>query len=192
MIIAFTVSQSIQAQSKSIVSIASGNEDFSTLVTALKAADLVKALQGDGPFTVFAPTNDAFAKIDSKTLNSLLEPQNKAKLTSILTYHVIPGKLTASNVVNALKKGNGKTEVKTLAGSKITVLQKDGKIWLQDANGNYSEIVSTDIQEQTIQTLQNLEGVLKVAGATFKNVVNMWSKKMCSNDCYNIVFVSFV
>lgn len=145
MIIAFTVSQSIQAQSKSIVSIASGNEDFSTLVTALKAADLVKALQGDGPFTVFAPTNDAFAKIDSKALNSLLEPQNKAKLTSILTYHVIPGKLTASNVVNALKKGNGKTEVKTLAGSKITVLQKDGKIWLQDANGNYSEIVSTDI-----------------------------------------------
>ena len=122
MIIAFTVSQSIQAQSKSIVSIASGNEDFSTLVTALKAADLVKALQGDGPFTVFAPTNDAFAKIDSKALNSLLEPQNKAKLTSILTYHVIPGKLTASNVVNALKKGNGKTEVKTLAGSKITVL----------------------------------------------------------------------
>ena len=145
MLVAFTVSQSIQAQSKSIVSIASGNEDFSTLVTALKAADLVKALQGDGPFTVFAPTNDAFAKIDSKTLNSLLEPQNKAKLTSILTYHVIPGKLTASNVVNALKKGNGKTEVKTLAGSKITVLQKDGKIWLQDANGNYSEIVSTDI-----------------------------------------------
>ncbi len=145
MITAFLATNNALAQQKSIVDIAVGTNDFSTLVTALKAADLVQALQGDGPFTVFAPTNDAFAKIDSKTLNSLLEPQNKGTLTSILTYHVIPGKLTANDVVNALKKGNGMTTVKTLNGSTLIVKQKDGKIWLKDANGNYSEIATTDV-----------------------------------------------
>ncbi|MCO4822840.1 MAG: fasciclin domain-containing protein, partial [Flavobacteriaceae bacterium] len=84
-------SQNINAQG-TIVEVAVGNENFSTLVTALKAADLVAALQGDGPFTVFAPTNDAFAKIDSKTLNSLLEEKNKKALANILTYHVVSGK----------------------------------------------------------------------------------------------------
>lgn len=130
---------------KSIVDIAVSNDDFSTLVTALKAADLVSALQGDGPFTVFAPTNSSFAKIDSKTLSSLLEPKNKSKLAGILTYHVVSGKLAAGDVVNALKKGKGKTEVTTLNGQKLKVVQKDGKIWLKDANGNYSQIVKTDV-----------------------------------------------
>ena len=133
------------AQKQSIVEIAAGNDNFSTLVTALKAADLVGALQGDGPFTVFAPTNDSFAKIDSNTLNSLLEPANKKALAGILTYHVVAGKLAAGDVVNALKKGKGKAEVTTLNGATLTVIQKDGKIWLKDQNGNYSEIVSTDI-----------------------------------------------
>lgn len=133
------------AQKQSIVEIAAGNDNFSTLVTALKAADLVGALQGDGPFTVFAPTNESFAQIDSKTLNSLLEPANKSALAGILTYHVVSGKLAASDVVDALKKGNGKAEVTTLNGAALTVVQKDGKIWLKDQNGNYSEIVSTDI-----------------------------------------------
>lgn len=139
------ISQSGIAQNKSIVEIAVGNENFSTLVTALKAADLVGALQGDGPFTVFAPTNDAFAKIDSKTLGSLLEPKNKSTLSSILTYHVVSGKLAASDVVAALKKGKGMVEVKTLSGAILTVVQKDGKIWLKDGNGNYSQITSTDV-----------------------------------------------
>ncbi|MGS2727113.1 fasciclin domain-containing protein [Psychroserpens sp. BH13MA-6] len=143
-IVALSVSQFATAQ-KSIVDIAVGNDDFSTLVTALKAADLVGALQGDGPFTVFAPTNDAFAKIDSATLNSLLEPKNKEALSNILTYHVVSGKLSASDVVAALKKGKGKVELKALNGQTLTVLQKDGKIWLKDQNGNYSEIVSTDV-----------------------------------------------
>ncbi len=133
------------AQKQSIVDIAVGNDNFSTLVTALKAADLVGALQGDGPFTVFAPTNDSFAKIDANTLNSLLEPANKKALAGILTYHVVAGKLAAGDVVNALKKGKGKAEVTTLNGATLTVIQKDGKIWLKDQNGNYSEIVSTDI-----------------------------------------------
>lgn len=144
-VIALAFSQMAIAQ-KSIVDIAVGNKDFSTLVTALKAADLVGALQGDGPFTVFAPTNSAFEKIDSKTLKSLLEPKNKKALTNILTYHVVPAKLMASDVVAALKKGNGKVEVKGLNGQVLTVMSKNGKIWLKDQNGNYSEIVATDVK----------------------------------------------
>ena len=143
-IMTITLSQQAVAQ-KTIVDVAVGNEDFSTLVTALKAADLVGALQGDGPFTVFAPTNSAFAKIDSKTLNSLLEEKNQKALANILTYHVIPGKLVASDVVAALKKGKGTVELKTLNGQVLTVMQKDDKIWLKDQNGNYSEIVATDV-----------------------------------------------
>jgi uncharacterized surface protein with fasciclin (FAS1) repeats len=130
---------------QTIVGVAVGNEDFSTLVAALTAADLVNALQADGPFTVFAPTNDAFAKIDSKTLNSLLEAKNQKALSNILTYHVISGKLTATDVVAALKEGNGSVELKALNGQVLTVMQKDDKIWLKDANGNYSEIVATDV-----------------------------------------------
>ena len=126
------LSQNATAQ-ETIVDVAVGNEDFSTLVTALKSAELVGALQGDGPFTVFAPTNDAFAKIDSKTLSSLLEVDNKKALANILTYHVISGKITASDVVDALKKGNGTVELKALNGQVLTVI------------GNYSEIVSTDV-----------------------------------------------
>lgn len=146
-LILFISVQSVTAQkaSKNIVETAVAVKDFSTLVTALKAAELVGALQGDGPFTVFAPTNDAFSKIDANTLNTLLKPENKAKLASILTYHVISGKLAAEDVVGALKKGNGKTEVTTLNGAKLKVMQKDGKIWLKDQNGNYSEIVKTDV-----------------------------------------------
>ena len=128
-----------------IVDVAVGNENFLTLVTALKAADLVSALQSDGPFTVFAPTNDAFSKIDSKTLGSLLEPANKAALANILTYHVVSGQLNASDVVKALTDGGGKVVLKALNNQSLTVMQKDGKIWLMDSKGNYSEIVATDV-----------------------------------------------
>ncbi len=145
MITAMVFGLTVQAQSKSIVDIAVGNKNFSTLVAALQAADLVDALNGDGPFTVFAPNNAAFGKIDSGTLNSLLEPKNKSALSGILTYHVVSGKLAATDVVSALKKGKGTVEVKTLSGVPLTVVEKDGKIWLKDANGNYSEIIKTDI-----------------------------------------------
>jgi len=138
------ISKNVIAQ-KTIVDVAVGNEDFSTLVTALKAADLVGALQGDGPFTVFAPTNDAFAKLDSNTLSSLLEAKNQKALANILTYHVISGKLTATDVVSALESGNGSVDLTALNGQAINVMQKDGKIWLKDLNGNYSEIVATDV-----------------------------------------------
>lgn len=143
-VLAFAISQHAFAQ-KTIVDVAVSNQDFSTLVTALKAADLVSALQGDGPFTVFAPTNDAFAKIDKATLNSLLEEKNKKALANILTYHVVSGKLKADDVSAALKKGKGTAEVEALNGQALTVVQKNGKIWLKDQKGNYSEIVATDV-----------------------------------------------
>ncbi|MCA0133698.1 fasciclin domain-containing protein [Winogradskyella alexanderae] len=143
--VALSFNQTATAQN-TIVDAAVSNENFSTLVAALKAADLVGALQGDGPFTVFAPTNDAFAKIDQDALANLLKPENKKALTNILTYHVIPANLMASDVVAALKKGNGKVEVKALNGTVLTVMQKDGKIWLKDQAGNYSEITATDVK----------------------------------------------
>ncbi len=131
--------------SNTIVDVAVSNKDFSTLVTTLKAADLVSALQGNGPFTVFAPTNAAFSKIDSKVLSSLLEEGNKTKLANILTYHVIANKLVATDVISALDKGNGSVVLTALNGEAITVMQKDEKIWLRDSNDNYSEITATDI-----------------------------------------------
>jgi uncharacterized surface protein with fasciclin (FAS1) repeats len=148
LILTITMTLAISKQTtaqETIVDVAVGNESFSTLVTALKAAELVGALQGDGPFTVFAPTNEAFAKIDSKTLSSLLEEKNKKALANILTYHVISGKIAAADVVAALKKGEGKVELKALNGQMLTVMEKDEKIWLKDSNGNYSEIIATDV-----------------------------------------------
>jgi len=144
MALTFVYPSNVTAQ-ETIVDVAVGNKNFSTLVTALKAANLVTALQGDGPFTVFAPTNDAFAKIDSETLSSLLEEKNQKALANILTYHVVPGKLTATDVVAALKKGNGAVDLKALNGQVISVMEKDGKIWLKDTNENYSEITATDV-----------------------------------------------
>jgi uncharacterized surface protein with fasciclin (FAS1) repeats len=138
MFLALSLSKNASAQG-TIVDVAVGNEDFSTLVTALTAADLVS------PFTVFAPTNEAFSKIDSKALANLLKEENKKALSNILTYHVVSGKLAATDVVAALKKGKGKVELKALNGQVLTVLQKDGKIWLRDANDNYSEITATDV-----------------------------------------------
>lgn len=140
-----TTKSNAQANSQDIVEIAASVDDFSTLVTALKAADLVGALQGDGPFTVFAPVNSGFAKIDANTLNALLQPENKEKLSAILTYHVVSGRITASDVVSALEKGNGKAELTTLNGQKVTAVKKDDGIFLMDANGNYSKITKTDV-----------------------------------------------
>lgn len=140
------VTQATRAQkAKDIVDIAVSVDDFSTLVTALKAADLVGALKGEGPFTVFAPVNSGFAKIDEAALNSLLEPANKEKLSAVLTYHVVSGKLAAADVAAALKSGNGKAELTTLQGGTLTAVSKNGGIYLKDANGNYSKIAKTDV-----------------------------------------------
>ena len=137
----FTISISAQT----IVDAAVSNKDFSTLVTALKAADLVGALSGEGPFTVFAPNNEAFAKIDAETLGNLLKPENVKALSNILTYHVVSGKLMASDVANALKSGYGKAKLTALNGQNITAKSKNGKIYLEDSQGNMSEIIATDV-----------------------------------------------
>ena len=134
---------SISAQT--IVDAAVSNKDFSTLVTALTAADLVGALSGEGPFTVFAPNNEAFAKIDAETLGNLLKPENVKALSNILTYHVVSGKLMASDVANALKSGYGKAKLTALNGQNITAKSKNGKIYLEDSQGNMSEIIATDV-----------------------------------------------
>ena len=131
--------------SQTVMSIIEDSPDHNTLESLINSAGLNATLSGTGTFTVFAPTNDAFAKIDAKTLGSLLEAGNKKALANILTYHVVPGKLAASDVVAALKKGNGSVELKALNGQVLTVMQKDGKIWLKDQNDNYSEIIATDV-----------------------------------------------
>ena len=136
---------SIGVYSQTIVEAAVSNKDFSTLVTALKAADLVGALSGEGPFTVFAPNNEAFSKIDPGTLGNLLKPENVKALSNILTYHVVSGKLMASDVASALKSGYGKVELTALNGQTITAISKDGKIYLEDSQGNMSEIIATDV-----------------------------------------------
>jgi len=129
-----------------IVAVAAANEDFSTLVAAVKAADLVATLQSEGPFTVFAPTNEAFNKLPDGTVAGLLEPNSKAQLQNILTYHVVAGKLKAKDVVAAIKAGKGSAKVETVSGGTLTAMMKGGKVWLKDENGGMSEVISTDVK----------------------------------------------
>lgn len=130
---------------KTIVSVAASNDAFSTLVAAVKAAGLVDVLNSKGPFTVFAPVNDAFNKLPEGTVASLLKPENKKMLTSILTYHVVSGKFMANDVVNAIKKNYGKFVITTVQGGKLTASLKDGKVILTDEKGNVSTIIITDV-----------------------------------------------
>ena len=130
---------------ETIVGVAASNENFSTLVAAVKAADLVETLSSEGPFTVFAPTNDAFAKLPAGTVESLLEEQNKGTLTSILTYHVVAGKFMAADVVKAIEDNGGKFVITTVNGEKLKAYIKDGNVMLKDAKGNASTIILTDV-----------------------------------------------
>lgn len=135
------------SQSKSdIVDVAAGSKAHTTLVAAIKAADLVGTLKGKGPFTVFAPTNDAFSKLPAGTVETLLKPENKEKLTAILTYHVVVGNLDAKQVLAAIKKGNGKAELKTVGGGMITATLENGKVVITDENGGKSTVVTTDLK----------------------------------------------
>jgi len=128
-----------------IVDVAAGNEDFSTLVAAVKAADLVETLSSEGPFTVFAPTNEAFAKLPAGTVDNLLKPENVEKLKGLLTYHVVAGKFDAATVTDAITKGKGKYTVTTVQGGKIDLSVKDGKVILTDANGKSAVVVMADV-----------------------------------------------
>lgn len=129
-----------------IVSVAASNDNFSTLVAAVKAADLVEVLNGDGPFTVFAPTNAAFNKLQKGTVETLLKPENKKLLTSILTYHVVAGKFNAKDVIAAIKDNNGKFVIKTVQGGKLTASLKNNKVILTDVKGSTSTVVITDVK----------------------------------------------
>jgi uncharacterized surface protein with fasciclin (FAS1) repeats len=128
-----------------IVDTAASAADFSTLVAAVKAAGLVDTLKGQGPFTVFAPTNAAFAKLPAGTVDNLLKPENKPLLTAILTYHVVPGKLMAADVVAAIKAGGGKAEVTTVQGGKLSVSMMGDLVMLRDTNGGMSHVRTADL-----------------------------------------------
>lgn len=133
-------------QAKDVVDIAIGSPDHTTLVAAVKAADLVTTLKGKGPFTVFAPTNAAFDKLPAGTVTNLLKPENKAQLAKILTYHVVAGNLDAAAVVAAVKAGNGKAVVTTVSGGKLTVTLDKEKVKLTDESGNSAYVTAADLR----------------------------------------------
>jgi len=128
-----------------IVDVASKVDDLSTLVAAVKAADLVKTLKSDGPFTVFAPVNEAFDALPEGTVETLLKPENKKMLQSILTYHVISGKFNASDVIAAIKKNDGTFKISTVQGGVLYAMIQDGNVVLKDEKGGMSTVIKTDV-----------------------------------------------
>ncbi|MEL7118401.1 MAG: fasciclin domain-containing protein [Bacteroidota bacterium] len=128
-----------------IVAVAAGNEDFSTLVTAVQAAGLVETLEGAGPFTVFAPTNAAFGKLPEGTVETLLKEENKATLTGILTYHVVAGNVDAATLLKAIEDNGGEYVINTVSGGKLSAKVMDGSVVLTDAAGGTSTVVATDV-----------------------------------------------
>ena len=158
MMLAALYCSSLQAdESKTIAANASEAEALSTLVAAVKAADLVDTLNGEGPFTVFAPTNDAFAALPAGKVDMLLKPENKEKLQKVLGYHVLPGKATADVVVDLVKKGGGHAKVATVQGEELTLKVEDGKVTVTDTKGNTATVVQADIM--------NSNGVVHVIDA---------------------------
>jgi uncharacterized surface protein with fasciclin (FAS1) repeats len=131
---------------KTVVDVALGSKAHTTLVAAIKAADLVSTLQGAGPFTVFAPTNAAFAKLPKGTLDNLLKPENKATLAKILTYHVVAGNLDAAAVLKAIKDGKGSVRLKAVSGGILTASLRNGKVILTDEKGGISNVTATNLK----------------------------------------------
>jgi len=140
------ISANASAQSKDIVDIAVGSEAHTTLVAALKAADLVTTLKGKGPFTVFAPINDAFSKLPAGAVESLLIIENKAVLAKILTYHVVAGNLDAAAVLAAIKKGNGSVSLTTVSGGTLRASLDNGKVKLTDEKGDSGFVTIADLR----------------------------------------------
>ncbi|MEP6603777.1 MAG: fasciclin domain-containing protein [Spartobacteria bacterium] len=132
---------------KNIVENAMKSKDHTTLVAAVKAADLVATLQSKGPFTVFAPTNEAFEKLPAGTVDTLVKPENKKTLTGILTYHVVAGKVTAANLVEKIKAGNGKASLKTVNGEKLTAKMDGDSVELVDSKGGMSKVAIADVMQ---------------------------------------------
>jgi uncharacterized surface protein with fasciclin (FAS1) repeats len=143
--------------SKTIVENAMNSSDHTTLVAAVKAAGLVDTLEGPGPFTVFAPTNEAFAALPAGTVDTLLKPENKAMLAKILTYHVVAGGITTTDLKKMIKEGHGKAELKTVSGGSLWAMDHDGKFMLQDEKGGTATI--------TIANVYQSNGVIQVIDA---------------------------
>lgn len=139
---------------KNIVENAVNSKDHTTLVAAVKAAGLVETLQSAGPFTVFAPTNAAFDKLPASTVNSLVQPENKATLTKILTYHVVAGKLDAKAIAGLIKEGNGTAVLKTVSGGTLKASMQGNKLVLTDEKGGMSTV--------TIKNVYQSNGVIHV------------------------------
>lgn len=133
--------------SKNIVENASQSADHTTLVAAVKAAELVETLSGPGPFTVFAPTNAAFEKLPAGTVDTLVKPESKKALTGILTYHVVSGRMTAQDLTKAIEEGGGTATLTTVAGGSLTATQAGGIITLKDAKGGTSKVTQGDVMQ---------------------------------------------
>jgi uncharacterized surface protein with fasciclin (FAS1) repeats len=142
------VGGAVMYPSKTIVENAVNSADHTTLVAAVKAAGLVDTLNGTGPFTVFAPTNAAFAKLPAGTVDTLLKPENKAALTKVLTYHVVPGKVTAAQLVAKIKADGGKTELTTVAGGKLTASLMGDTVMLTDEKGGMAHVTQADVMQK--------------------------------------------
>lgn len=134
--------------SKNIVENAVNSKDHTTLVAAVKAAGLVETLSSAGPFTVFAPTNEAFNKLPKGTVESLVKPENKATLTSILTYHVVSGKMDSKMLMDKIKMGNGTAMLKTVNGEELTFMMKGKNLMLKDAKGGMAKVTIKDVYQK--------------------------------------------
>jgi len=132
---------------KNIVQNAMNSDDHTTLVAAVKAAGLVDTLQGPGPFTVFAPTNKAFAKLPAGTVDGLLMTENKATLTKILTYHVVAGRLGSKEIARAIKDGHGKAELNTVSGGKLWISMRGKDIVLTDEKGSTAKVTISNVYQ---------------------------------------------
>lgn len=134
-----------QMEANSIAAKAMGNAELSTLVSALQAADMAQTLKGEGDYTVFAPTNDAFSKVPKATLENLMKPENKEQLQKLLQYHVLQGKMNAADVMGKIKDAGGKLDVTTMNGEVLTLSEKNGKVMIKDAKGNSATVTSADM-----------------------------------------------
>src|SRR5271165_5697695 len=142
-----TVGGAPMYETKNIVQNAVNSKDHTTLVAAVKAAGLLDTLSGTGPFTVFAPTNEAFAKLPAGTVDTLLKPENKAKLVTILTYHVVGKKVLSDAIVKMIKDDGGSHEIPTVSGHMLKGSLKDGNVILTDENGNTAKVTIADVQQ---------------------------------------------
>ena len=133
--------------SKDIIDNAVNSKDHTTLVAAVKAAGLVETLKGPGPFTVFAPTNAAFAALPAGTVDTLLKPENKSMLSGILTYHVVAGKMDAAAITKAIADGKGTAMLKTVAGGTLTARAADGKVMVMDEKGGAATVTIADVYQ---------------------------------------------